>query len=187
MIVMKSQKGISISAIPTIRNGVQIAIFPMLRKLKSIRSYSSPLFSPMPPDGKRAFTMHAMWLGMNHVSISGMMLTIHAMANDTILPDAFEDMYKVRQMLESNMIRLQAAIRKIRCMALPSVSPITVKRTCTEVCIPLMPQKVRTSPNQIDKQIRKTEELMIIADKIFVRASCLRPYLVQRIMLSEPV
>ena len=46
MIVMKNPKGISISAMPTIRYGVQIAIFPMLRKLKSIRSYSSPLFSP---------------------------------------------------------------------------------------------------------------------------------------------
>ena len=141
----------------------------------------------MPPVGKSAFTMHAILLGMNHVSIRGMMLTRNAIANDTMLPDAFDDMNKVRQMLDISIIRLHAARRNIRCMALPSISPITVKRICRDVCNPLVPQNAIVSPNQTMKQIKKTEELMIIAEKIFVMASSLRPYLVQRSILSEPV
>ena len=141
----------------------------------------------MPPVGKSAFTIHAMWLGMNHVSIRGMMLTRNAIANDTILAEAFDDMNKVRQMLDISMIRLHAARRNIMCMALPSISPITVKRICTDVCKPLVLQKAIASPNQTTKQIRKTAEQMIIDDNIFVMASSLRPYLVQRSILSEPV
>jgi hypothetical protein len=115
------------------------------------------------------------------------MLTRNAIANDTILAEAFDDMNKVRQMLDISMIRLHAARRNIMCTALPSISPITVKRICTDVCRPLPPQKAKASPNQTAKQIRKTEELTIIDDKIFVIASSLRPYLVQRSILSEPV